>query len=254
MQSLFDLNGQVALVTGSGRGLGYFMAEALARAGAQVILNGRTETTLQQAREEMASKGLNVHTSVFDVTNEDEIRMAITTIEQEIGPIRILVNNAGIQVRKPLVEFEEAQWDALMNTNLKGAFLVARNVVKGMISRQSGKIINICSVNSELGRASISPYTASKGGIKMLTKGMAAEWARHNIQVNGLGPGYFKTDLTRALWQDEAFDAWLCQRTPANRWGNPEELGGPIVFLASGASAYMNGHILYVDGGMTASV
>ncbi len=251
---LFDLTGKVALVTGSSRGLGKTLAEGLGRAGAVVILNGIDTVRLDSAVHSLRASGITTHGAAFDVTQPDSIHTSVQWIESEVGPVDILVNNAGIQIRSPLENFEDANWQRLLDVNLTGAYRVSKAVVQGMIARQSGKIINICSVQSELGRPTISPYAASKGGLKMLTKGMATEWGKHNIQVNGLGPGYFATEMTQPLVNDEKFDSWLRSRTPANRWGNPEELVGAAVFLASKASSYVNGHILYVDGGMLACV
>jgi gluconate 5-dehydrogenase len=251
---LFDLTGKVALVTGSSRGLGYTIAEGLGRAGATVVLNGVNTERLNQSVIELKNAGINTHGAAFDVTDGAQIQEQVARVETEIGPVDILFNNAGIQIRKPLEIFEEADWRRLFDVNLTGAFLVAKAVAQGMIARRAGKIINICSVQSELARPSIAPYAASKGGLKMLTKGMATDWGKYNIQVNGLGPGYFVTEMTQPLVDDEKFDTWLRGRTPANRWGEPEELIGAAVFLASKASSYVNGHILYVDGGMIACV
>lgn len=251
---LFDLTGKIALVTGSSRGLGYTIAEGLGRAGATVVLNGVNEERLNQSVAALKNMGVNAHGAAFDVTDSERIQAQVARIEAEIGPVDILFNNAGIQIRKPLETFDEADWRRLFDVNLTGAYLVAKAVVPGMIERRSGKIINICSVQSELARPSIAPYTASKGGLKNLTKGMATDWGKYNIQVNGLGPGYFVTEMTQPLVDDEKFDSWLRGRTPANRWGDPQELIGAAVFLASNASSYVNGHILYVDGGMLACV
>jgi gluconate 5-dehydrogenase len=251
---LFNLLGKVALVTGSSRGLGFTLAAGLGQAGATLVLNGINPERLERAVTSLRDAQIKAFAAAFDVTRADEIAEKIAWIEADVGPIDILVNNAGIQIRNPLENFKDEDWQKVLDTNLKGAYLVSKAVARGMIARQSGKIINICSVQSELGRPTISPYAASKGGLKMLTKGMATEWGKHNIQVNGLGPGYFATEMTRPLVEDEKFDAWLRSRTPANRWGDPEELVGPAVFLASKASNYVNGHILYVDGGMLACV
>lgn len=251
---LFDLTGKIALVTGSSRGLGYTIAEGLGRAGATVVLNGVNEERLNQSVAALKDMGINAHGAAFDVTDSERIQAQVARIEAEIGPVDILFNNAGIQIRKPLETFDEADWRRLFDVNLTGAYLVAKAVVPGMIERRAGKIINICSVQSELARPSIAPYTASKGGLKNLTKGMATDWGKYNIQVNGLGPGYFVTEMTQPLVDDEKFDSWLRGRTPANRWGEPQELIGAAIFLASRASSYVNGHILYVDGGMLACV
>lgn len=252
--NLFDIKGKRVLITGSTSGIGFILAEGLAKAGAELILNGRTPEKVDEAVESFVKQGFKATGYVFDITDSDEVESQIAAIETELGDIDILVNNAGIQHRKPLEDFSLEDWNRIMNTNLTGAFIVSKAVVKGMIKRQSGKIINICSLQSELGRASITPYATSKGGLKMLTKGMATEWAKHNIQVNGLAPGYFKTKLTKALWENPEFDTWLRNRTPAHRWGNPEELVGTLIYLSSEASSFLNGQIIYVDGGITASI
>ena len=254
MNHLFDVSKKTALITGSSSGLGLAFAKGLGRAGAQVIINGRNSNRLEQTCETLSQEGLRVLSACFDVTDKQSVDAAIESLLQEAGKIDILVNNAGTNLRTPLEDYTEADWDTTMNTNLKGAFLVAQAVTKRMIARNSGKIINICSMQSELSRQTIAPYAASKGGLKMLTKGMAVDWARHNIQVNGLGPGYFKTELTKPLYEDADFDTWLCSRTPSQRWGSPEELLGTLIFLCSDASNYVNGQIIYVDGGLLASI
>lgn len=251
---LFDLKGKIALVTGSSGGLGRTFAEALARNGVKVIINGRVEVKAQKVVSEFRELGYDAELAVFDVTNGAEVAEAVQVIISEIGLPDIIVNNAGIQIRNALESFPESDWDALMDTNLKSAFLVSKAFIQPMIQRKSGKIINICSMQSELGRATVTPYAAAKGGLKMLTRGMAAEWAKHNIQINGIGPGYFKTELTRVLYEDQEFDTWLCRRTPAGRWGEPEELVGTLLFLSSDASSFVNGQVLYVDGGITAAI
>jgi len=202
----------------------------------------------------LRSEGAQVHTAAFDVTDGAAVQAGVARVEADIGPIDILVNNAGMQLRAPLEDFEEAHWHTLMRTNVDSVFLVGQAVARHMIGRQRGKIINICSVQSELGRPNIAPYTASKGAVKMLTKGMAIDWGQHGIQVNGLGPGYFKTELTQALVDNEPFSAWLIGRTPSRRWGDVDDLVGAAVFLAGDASRFVNGHILYVDGGVTATL
>jgi len=251
---LFNLNGNTALVTGSGGGLGLVMARGLASHGAKVILHGRNPEKANEAVTALAREGLDVDGYTFDVADSDAVGQGIAAITAKHGPIDVLVNNAGINLRHPLEKFPEDEWNKTMSINLKAPWLLAKAVVGDMIDRKSGKIINICSMQSELGRPTITPYAVSKGGLKMLTRGMAVEWAKHNIQVNGIGPGYFKTDMTRALWEDPEFDAWLCGRTPADRWGEPGELVGALVFLASDASSYVNGQVLYVDGGLLVSV
>jgi gluconate 5-dehydrogenase len=254
ISELFDLSGNIALITGSSRGIGFTLAKGLAEAGAVVVLNGRNKERLTKAVTSLKKNGLKVFSTLFDVRDELSIQREVKRIELEIGPIDILVNNAGIQIRGLLEEFEEKKWREIMDTNLTGVFLTTKAVVQGMIRRHTGKIINICSIQSELARPTIAPYTASKGGVKMLTKAMATDWGKYNIQVNGIAPGYFKTRLTKPLFEDETFDTWLRSRTPANRWGEPEELIGAVIFLASRASDYVNGHILFVDGGMSGCV
>ncbi|RMH61732.1 MAG: SDR family oxidoreductase [Bacteroidetes bacterium] len=251
---LFDLTGRRALVTGSSQGLGRVLARGLARAGAAVVLNGRHTDRLERTAAELSAEGLTVACRAFDVTDEAGVAAGIAAIEAEHGPIDILVNNAGIQRRAPLAEMSRADWQAVLDTNLSSAFLVARAVVPGMIERQHGKIINICSLMSEVGRPTTGNYAAAKGGLKMLTRAMAVEWGPHNIQVNGIGPGYFATEMTRPLVEDPDFNAWICARTPARRWGRPEELIGAAVFLASAASSFVNGQVLYVDGGVLAAL
>jgi gluconate 5-dehydrogenase len=250
----FRLNGRRALITGSSGGIGLALARALGQAGATLILNGRHEGKLQAAAQELRAEGLSVSTAGFDVTDADAVRQGIDAIEKDIGSIDILVNNAGMQIRGPLHDFADTDWHTLMRTNLDSVYFVGKTVAQKMIPRGCGKIINICSVQSELGRPGIAPYTASKGAVKMLTKGMAIDWGQFGITVNGLGPGYFKTELTEKLVADPAFTGWLVGRTPSRRWGDVEDLGGAAVFLASEASCFVNGHILYVDGGVTATL
>ncbi len=248
---IFNLAGSRALITGSSQGIGLAIAEGLGNAGAEIILNGRDEKKLAAARQALEANGLKVAVAAFDVTDEAAVATAVASIENEQGPIGVLVNNAGMQVRTPLEDYPAEKWRELMRVNVESAFLVGKAVARHMIPRKQGKIINICSVQSELGRPSIAPYTATKGAIKMLTKGMCADWAKHNIQVNAIGPGYFKTPLNQALVDNPEFSSWLEKRTPAGRWGNVDELIGAAVFLASPASSFVNGHILYVDGGIT---
>ena len=250
----FRLDGRLALVTGSSGGIGLALARGLAQAGASVVLNGRNAAKLAQASALLAAEGLKVHARSFDVTRRDEIDPSVAAIESEFGAIDILVNNAGMQRRATFQDFAAADWDELMRTNVDSVFHVGQAVARHMIPRRRGRIINVCSVMSELGRPGTAPYTASKGAVKMLTKGMAIDLGPHGINVNGLGPGYFKTDLTEKLVADESFSAWLINRTPNRRWGDVEDLAGAAVFLASDASRFVNGHILYVDGGVTASL
>jgi gluconate 5-dehydrogenase len=251
---LFRLDKRLALITGSSGGIGFALARGLAQSGATVILNGRNADKLAAAATELRAEGLSVHTRVFDASDALAVQTAIDDIENTLGVIDILINNAGMQRRAPLEDFTTEHWHELMRTNVDSVFLVGQAVARKMIPRKRGKIINICSVQSELGRPNIAPYTASKGAVKMLTKGMAIDWGPHGIQVNGLGPGYFKTELNAKLVADEQFSTWLAARTPSRRWGNVEELVGAAVFLASDAASFVNGHILYVDGGVTATL
>ncbi len=251
LSQVFGLQGKRALVTGSSQGIGLAIAEGLAAAGAQIILNGRDLEKLKKAKADLELKGIKSSVATFDVTDEKEVEIAIDCIEREQGPIDILFNNAGMQFRTTLEDFPLEKWRELMRVNVESAFIVGKAVARHMIPRKAGKIINISSVQSELARPTIAPYTATKGAIKMLTKGMCADWAKHNIQVNAIGPGYFKTPLNQALVDNPEFSGWLEKRTPAGRWGHVEELTGAAIFLASGASSFINGHILYVDGGIT---
>lgn len=251
MNKLFDITGRLALVTGSSRGIGRAIAEGYVAAGARVLVNGRDAAMVDAAVQAL---GKNAVAAPFDVTGKAAIEAAVEKIEREIGPIDILVNNAGMQKRAPIVDFPEADWRQIIATNLDSVFFVTQAVARRMIARQRGKIVNICSVMSELGRPTIAPYTASKGAVKMLTKAMCAEFAKHGITANGISPGYFGTELNTALMNDEKFSAWVCARTPAGRWGKVEELQGAAIFLASDASSFVNGHIIFVDGGMTAVV
>jgi gluconate 5-dehydrogenase len=254
MANLFDLHGRIALITGSAGGIGYALAKGLAEAGARAVLNDRDSDRLSGAAATLAAEGLSVEQAIFDVTRSDEVRAAIDRVEREVGPIDILVNNAGMQRRSPLEEFPEEDWHRMMALNLDSMFIVSQAVVRHMIPRRRGNIINICSVQSELGRPGIAPYAATKGAVKMLTKGMAIDWGKYGIRVNGLGPGYFKTALTANIVADEVFSGWLTNRTPLGRWGDVEELVGGSVFLASDASSFVTGHVLYVDGGVTAQL
>ncbi|GCL62163.1 SDR family NAD(P)-dependent oxidoreductase [Pseudaquabacterium pictum] len=251
---LFDLTGRTALITGASKGIGLALATALGQAGARVVLNARGAEALTTARDALRAKGIAAEAAPFDVTDATAVDAAVAAIEADIGPIDILINNAGMQHRGPFAEFPTDAWHKITTTNLDSVFFVGRAVAQRMIPRKAGKIINICSVQSELGRPGIAPYAATKGAVKMLTKGMAIDLGQHGIQVNGLGPGYFKTELNQALVADETFSAWLCKRTPAGRWGEVQELGGAAIFLASAASSFVSGHILYVDGGITASL
>lgn len=248
--SLFDLSGKTALITGSSRGLGLAMAKGLAEAGAGIVLNGRDGRRLQPAASALRGEGHDVTLSAFDVTDEDAVEAALA----EIGPVDILVNNAGSTVRGPLESIDPRDFESVHRVHVLGAFLTGKRVLAGMMERGGGKIINICSLTSEVGRPGVGAYMAAKGGLRNLTRAMALDWARYNIQVNGIGPGYFKTELTKPLADDPDFDAWLRRRTPAGRWGEPEDLVGAVVFLASPASNFINGQIVYVDGGVLASL
>jgi gluconate 5-dehydrogenase len=247
---MFSLKGRTALITGSSRGLGRAMAEGLASAGAVVVLNGTDRSRLSSAAAEMRASGYSVYEAAFDVTDEAAIVATFERLDAEGISIDILVNNAGIQLRKPMVELSTDEWRKVLEANLTSAFVIGREAAKRMIPRGHGKIINIGSLTSELARATVAPYTVAKGGIKMLTRAMTAEWAAHGIQANAIGPGYMLTDMNQALVDNPTFDAWVKGRTPARRWGKPEELIGAAVFLASPASGYVNGQIIYIDGGM----
>ncbi|MCP4791454.1 MAG: SDR family oxidoreductase [Gammaproteobacteria bacterium] len=251
---IFDLSGKRALVTGSSQGIGFELARGLASAGAEVIINGRNDQRLQSAAQKLRKEGATVHVLGFDVTQADQVTLAVDGFESATGSIDILINNAGMQFRAPLEDFPVEQFDAMMQLNIYSVFFVGQAVAKHMLKRGAGKILNICSVQTALARPSIAPYTASKGAVANLTKGMATDWAKHGLQVNGLAPGYFKTELTSALVSDKEFTAWLSARTPAGRWGDVSELMGAGIFLCSEASSFINGHILYVDGGITSSL
>jgi len=252
--SMFSLAGKRALVTGSSRGIGFALAGALAGAGADVILNARDTEALGKAATSLADSGARVRAVAFDVTNSEGIADAVDHIETEIGPIDILINNAGMQHRSPLEDFPEDRFERIMATNVNSVFLVGQAVAKRMIPRGAGKIINIASLMSTVARATISPYAASKAAVANLTRGMATEWARHGLNINGIAPGYFETELNTALYQDAEFVKWLKVRTPMGRWGDLAELGGAAIFLSSDAARFVNGHILYVDGGFMATV
>jgi len=252
--SQFNLAGRRALVTGSSRGIGFAIAGALAGAGADVVLNGRDAEALGKAADTLAQGGVRVRALAFDVTSEDSVNEAIAYCEGEVGAIDILVNNAGMQFRTPLEDFPLGKFEMMMATNVTSAFIVGKAVARHMISRGRGKIINICSLMSSLSRPSIAPYAVSKAAIANLTRGMATDWAKHGLNINGIAPGYFKTELNQALMANPEFNEWVEKRTPMGRWGDVAELGGAAVFLASEASSFVNGHILYVDGAFTATV
>lgn len=248
------LKGKTALITGSTSGIGLAIAKEYCTQGASVIVNSRNESSVTAALAELDSEGFSAHGCVFDVTKKADIHEAIGKTEAELGPIDILVNNAGLQQRVPLLECDEETWRRVLDVNLTGAFLVTQCVARGMVERRSGKVVNICSLMSEVARPTIAPYTAAKGGLKMLTRAMAIEWAPYQVQVNGIGPGYFATKMNTALVEDETFNNWICGRTPAGRWGQVNELTGAAVFLASAASNFVTGQILYVDGGVLAAL
>lgn len=255
MTSLFNLTGKRALITGATHGLGMAMAKGLAEAGAELIINGSNPERMELAIKEYRSEGYNAHGFIFDVTDNDSVEKHINLIENDIGPIDILFNNAGIIKRTPLKDMEVEDFRRVIDVDLVGPFIVAKHVVKHMISRNGGKIINICSMMTELGRDTVGAYAAAKGGLKMLTRNMATEWARHNIQVNGIGPGYFATSQTAPIRVDgHPFNDFIIQRTPAGRWGDPQDLAGTAVFLSSDASSFVNGQIIYVDGGILATI
>lgn len=255
MNTLFDLTGKTALITGSTRGLGYAYAAGLANAGAAVILNGTHEQGMNSAVDELKAQGLNARGFVFNVACEAEIERVFSQLDDENVHVDIVINNAGIQFRKPMLDLALSDWQRVLDVNLTSAFLVARAAARRMVARKSGgKIINIGSLTSEAARATVAPYTAAKGGIKLLTKSMAAEWAAYNIQSNGIGPGYILTDMNAALVENKEFNQWVCNSNPSGRWGKPEELIGTAIYLASSASDYVNGQMIYVDGGWLATL
>lgn len=251
---LFDLTGKLALITGSSQGIGFALAQGLAEHGAAVVINGRDPGKVDAAVKALVDKGHKGYASNFDVTDADVVKASIDAIESDFGPIEILINNAGMQFRAPLEDFPQDKWQLLLDTNISSIFYVGQAVARHMIARKRGKIINIASVQSELARPSIAPYTATKGAVRNLTRGMATDWAKYGLQVNAIAPGYFATPLNQALINDPEFTKWLEKRTPAGRWGNVEELVGAAVYLSGDASSFVNGQVLHVDGGMTASV
>lgn len=254
MSQLFSLQGRRALVTGSAQGIGFALAKGLAQNGAAIVLNGRSVEKVEKAAAALRAEGFNADISVFDVVDGAAVEAEVARIEAEIGPIDILVNNAGMQYRAPLDEFPDDKWQQILQTNVTGVFNTSKAVARRMIPRKRGKIINIASVMSELARTTIAPYTATKGAVRNLTRGMCADWAKHGIQVNAIAPGFFRTEMNTALVENPDFTSWLEKRTPTGRWGEVDELVGAAVFLSSDASSFVNGHTLFVDGGLTASV
>jgi gluconate 5-dehydrogenase len=255
MMNLFDLSGKRALITGGTHGLGMAMAKGLASAGAELIISGTTPEKMDHALKEYAAGGYRASGYLFDVTNDADAPVFIDEIEKEVGPIDILVNNAGIIKRVPIVDMETSDFRKVIDVDLVGPFIMSKYVARRMIQRKAGKIINICSMMSELGRNTVSAYASAKGGLKMLTRNMATEWAKFNIQVNGIGPGYFTTSQTAPLQvPGNPFNEFILNRTPAGRWGDPKDLMGAAIFLASGASDFVNGQILYIDGGLLATI
>jgi len=252
---LFDLSGRTALVTGGTHGLGMAIAKGLANAGARIVINDVFPEKLENAKQEYAASGITVHTYELDVTDEEAVEKSVPLIEKEAGDIDILVNNAGIIKRIPILEMRAEEFRQVIDVDLTGPFIMSKAVAKGMVKRGHGKIINMCSMMSELGRNTVSAYASAKGGLKMLTRNMATEWARFNIQVNGIGPGYFATAQTAPIRVDgHPFNDFIINRTPAGRWGDPEDLAGTAVFLASKASDFVNGQVVYVDGGILATI
>jgi gluconate 5-dehydrogenase len=253
---IFDLTGKIALITGSSRGIGNSIATGLAEAGATVVLNGIDETRLNAAHSALADRvgTQRVAARAFDVVDETAVRDAVEAVEREVGPIDILVNNAGIQHRELMLEISVEDWRRVIDVDLTSAFIVGRTVASGMVSRGRGKIVNVCSVQTDLARPTIGAYTAAKGALRNLTRAMTAEWAGRGLQINGIAPGYIHTEMTQNLVDDQDFNAWILGRIPARRWGRVEDLNGPAVFLASDASDYVNGQVLFVDGGMTVVV
>lgn len=255
MQTLFNLSGKTALITGSTRGLGFAYAQGLALAGAKVILNGTNAQHMNSALETLRGHNLDAEGFLFNVADEAAIEDVFSQLDARGVEVNIVINNAGIQFRKPMLELALSDWQRVLDINLTSAFLVSRAAAKRMVERkQGGKIINIGSLTSEAARPTVAPYTAAKGGIKLLTKSMAAEWAPFNIQTNGIGPGYILTDMNQALVADETFNQWVCSSNPSGRWGKPEELVGTAIYLASSASDYVNGQMIYVDGGWLATL
>ncbi len=254
MKNLFNVEGRIVLITGSSRGIGFSLAKGFCEAGAIVILNGTSESTMKSSVDALKKEGYKVYGYAFNVTKESDVAKNIALIEENVGPISVLINNAGIQRRAPLEQMSLDDWKTVLDVDLNSVFIVSQAVAKYMIPRKEGRIINITSLNAEGARITIANYCAAKGGLKMFTKSMATEWGKYNILTNAIGPGYFLTDLTKPLEEDPKFDAWVKGKVPLQRWGNPEELVGAAIFLSSDAASYVNGHTLYVDGGWQASL
>ncbi len=250
----FDVQDKIVLITGSSRGIGLAFAKGFLQAGSTVILNDIDEKQLAATVQKLQNEGYKAFGYSFNIADEEQVQTSIASIEQEVGSIDVLINNAGIQKRGPLEEISSSDWRQVIDVNLTSAFLMGKAVVKGMIARKSGKIINITSINAELARQNIGPYCTAKGGLKMLTKSMATEWGKYNINVNAIGPGYMLTELTNALANDPVFDAWVKNEVPLNRWGLTDDLVGCAIFLASRASDYLTGQTIYIDGGWQASL
>ncbi|WP_045731512.1 SDR family oxidoreductase [Pseudarthrobacter chlorophenolicus] len=256
MSQLFDLAGRTALVTGSSRGIGNALARALAEAGATVVLNGVNAERLEAAEAAMAADFApgRIRRCAFDVTRDSDAERGVAWVEENVGPLEILVNNAGIQHRVPMLDLAVRDWERVISTDLTSAFLVGRAAARVMVPRGRGKIINICSVQADLARPTIAPYVAAKGGLRNLTRAMTAEWASSGLQINAIAPGYIHTEMTQNLVDDEQFNSWILGRTPARRWGTPQDLAGPVVWLASDGSGFVNGQTIFIDGGMTVVV
>jgi len=254
MKSLFDVTGEVVVITGSTRGIGFSLAKGFLEAGARVIINGRSDASVKKAVEKLTNEGFDVNGYAFDVMDQESVSQNINNIEKKIGAISVLINNAGIHRRAPFTEMTLNDWQAVIDTNLNSAFIVAKEVSRYMIPRKYGRIINTTSLNSEAARPSLANYCAAKGGLKMFTKSLAVELGQYNILTNAIGPGYFSTDLTKPLQEDPEFDQWVKSEVPLKRWGRPEELIGAAIFLASDAASYINGHTIYVDGGWQAGL
>ena len=250
--SMFDVSDKTVVITGSSRGLGLAYAKGYLEAGATVVMNASGKETLTKVTAELKSRGYKAYAYAFDVSDKEQVKKAVDSIEEKVGPIDILINNAGIHRRNMLIDMTSEEWRKVIDVNLTSAFLVGQTVARKMIPRGKGKIINITSLNAELARQNIANYSSAKGGLKMLTKSMATEWGRYGITCNAIGPGYIETDLTKPLTEDPEFDSWVKKEVPLGRWGKPEDIIGTAIFLGSSASDYINGYTIYVDGGWQA--